>query len=68
MNQPLTWVYEGQLVEAPIRGRQKFRSSDIGPRLRCVVVCAMGDTARVTNTLHGIDAWFAISELRAVNE
>jgi len=35
--------------------------------LRCEVVCAMGVTARIVNTLHGIDTWMDVSQLREVS-
>jgi hypothetical protein len=50
----LKWVSDGQLVDAPIKGRW----------LRCTVICAMGDTARVVNELYGVDTWFPVKELR----
>ena len=51
----MDWVYDGQLVDIP-------------SGLRCIVKTAMGDTARVVNKLHGIDTWFDVSELRAVEQ
>jgi len=51
----MDWVYDGQLVDAP-------------NGLRCIVATSMGDTARVVNRLHGVDTWFPVSELRAVEQ
>jgi len=52
----MSYVYEGQRVFVPIRNRW----------VPCVVVCAMGDTARVVNHLHQIDTWFRVDQLRAI--
>jgi hypothetical protein len=39
-----------------------------GNMILCRVACAMGDTARVVNELHGIDTWAAVDELRERKE
>lgn len=50
----LAYAYEGQTVDAFVAGRW----------LRCVVVSACGDMARVANELHGFEDWRRVDELR----
>jgi len=50
----MTYVNDGQRVFAPFKGRW----------VPCVVVCAMGNTARVVNLFVGLDTWFDVGELR----
>jgi hypothetical protein len=52
----MRWVEEGQVVDVWLSGKW----------LRCVVVAAMGDTARVVNELHGVDTWARLDEMREV--
>jgi len=56
--QPPSYVNEGQAVLVPhvLDGRV------VG--LRCIVVVAAGDHARVTNEKFGVDKWFRVGNLR----
>ena len=50
----MRYVYDGQKVIATIDGK----------RLLCLVACAMGNTARIVNELHGVDTWIDVGDLR----
>ena len=60
----MRFVTEGQFVKAPVT--KKF---GLPKYVLCVVVCAMGNTARCANELLDIDTWFDVDELLdATNE
>ena len=52
----MEWATQGQVVDA--RLGEKW--------LRCLVVCVMGNTARVVNELHAVDTWVYLDDLREV--
>lgn len=49
------WVNDGEYVW--------IRWNDRGQSLRCIVACACGDAARVTNEKFGVDRWFRLDDL-----
>lgn len=71
------WVDDGMIVDVPARliasatyHRRRKAAAKLGakPRLtlRCVVACAMGDTARITNDEYNIDTWVHVDHLLVV--
>jgi hypothetical protein len=64
------WVEDGMEVYAPVKNAVVDDKGQITAKrwLLCVVACAMGNTARVVNELHGIDTWFDVDDLRIKRE
>lgn len=73
-----SWVDDGMLVDVPVRliasetfHRRRRAVARLGgspmQSLRCVVVCAMGDTARVMNDIYSIDTWVQVEFITVVN-
>jgi len=64
---PASWVTEGMTVFAPwelfCTGEDRKRARAKGTGVRCKVVCAAGDHARVENVERGVDRWFHIRDL-----
>lgn len=52
----MNFVFDGQVVEVTFRGK----------KLRCEVICAAGNDARVANELHQVDTWVSVDDLTPV--